>query len=140
MLIAQKIMIQAHSMSYAHAMSYIHAMSYAHTMSYTYRMINTHDTYEETKSSNIKISLKFSCMYFLCTLYTSKKCLYSVHWYSVQCTLVYSRESHSLSIVIKASEMLVAPQISECFGLPWSAISPVQYIDNKYRLSIYQHF
>ena len=51
---AQKNMIQAHSMSYAYA------MSYAHTMSYTYRMINTHDTYEETKSSNKKISLKFS--------------------------------------------------------------------------------
>ena len=32
MLIAQKIMIQAHSMSYAHAMSYAHTMSYAYNM------------------------------------------------------------------------------------------------------------
>ena len=26
------------------------------------------------------------------------------------------------SILINASEILVAPQISECFGLPWSAL------------------
>ena len=31
-LITQKIMIQAHSMSYAHAMSYAHTMSYAYNM------------------------------------------------------------------------------------------------------------
>ena len=43
-----------------HSMNYAHAMSYAHTMSYTYRMINTHDTYEQTELSNIKISLKIS--------------------------------------------------------------------------------
>ena len=29
MIMAQKIMIQAHSISYAHAMSYAHTMSYA---------------------------------------------------------------------------------------------------------------
>ena len=46
-------MIQAHGISYAHA------MSYAHTMSYTYRMINTHDTHEQAKLSNIKLCFKF---------------------------------------------------------------------------------
>ena len=46
MLIAQKIMIQAHGMSYAHNMSYAHAMSYDHTMSYAYRRIITDIIYD----------------------------------------------------------------------------------------------
>ena len=50
------------------------------------------------------------------------------------CSLTMSTNSHlrrgrsiitmmiNMMIIIKASEMLVAPRISECFGLPWSAL------------------
>ena len=35
-----------------------------------------------------------------------------------------SKQDHGKvpTFIIKASEMLVAPPISECFGIPWSAI------------------
>ena len=52
MLIAQKIMIQAHGMSYAHNMSYAHTMSYAHAMSYAHSM-----SYDHTMSYALEGSL-----------------------------------------------------------------------------------
>ena len=63
--------------------------------------------------------------------------VYLFYWSDVLATLLGdARASHGVKVTvwthlsydflaplqIKASEMLVAPRISECFGMPWSAI------------------
>ena len=51
---------------------------------------------------------------------------FNEYWIHSQISYVFQlqerREANISNIIIKASEMLVAPRISECFGLPWSAL------------------